>query len=305
MSRIGDIDDGRRILAIMRGFKWDNQSCAYDALFTSLWIIYFLGNEELRMKIFEALPLLANEFDKMLKEITTFNEANLCIRDNYFITVTEGPLQANFDRGHNQDVSDLVFHLLKKAMFSEDNNVKECFMLKFNCCKICVNVSCQNKAQEIIHVRQAQILNFDADINTNKSMSDMITQYFSQNKRKYYCKECKLEMLANNVVFSWPQIMCICFNGANMKCNFDKVLVLDQESYDLASVTYLIGAHFRVRFNINNIVYEYDGMIRNGTLIEVKGEHLFRGIYYDDEFNPNDEEIFMKAVAVFYVKTNK
>lgn len=284
---------------------WANNSCAYDALFTSLWIMYYVGNDELRIKIFDALPLLANEFEKMLKELSTFDEANIRIRENYFITNLDGPTPKNFNRGHFKDVSDLMFHLLAMTKFSVDDEVNECFMFKSSCTKVCVELLCPKINEECVHIRRVNLLNFDADIDTNNSMSGMISQYFIEKKRHFYCKECQINMNVNNVVFSWPQVMCICFNGKNMKCNFDKVVVLDQDTYDLASVTYLIGAHFRVLFNINNKVYEYDGMIKNGTLIEINIENPFRGIYYDDEFNPNDKEIFKKAVAIFYVKRNK
>ena len=70
----------------LSGFIWNNMSCAYDALFTTLWIIYFTGPDIMKKTFNSTLPLMAKMYREMSDNTLTFKEANDRIRDTYFIS---------------------------------------------------------------------------------------------------------------------------------------------------------------------------------------------------------------------------
>ena len=170
-------------------------------------------------------------------------------------------------------------------------------MFQYHCKKRCTNALCLNISREFICDRVLRCLHFGGDIDTTQTVPQMINQYFRLENRNYRCQVCNYQMEYSNILVSCPLIICICFNGTNVLCEFEKVAEINNEIYDFVSAIYIMGNHFRTRFSINNIAYEYDGMINNGVFKQIDTMNPFSGTIYNA-----DRSVFMKAMSVYYVK---
>ena len=111
----------------LKGFVWDNMSCAYDALFTSLYIIYSSGSDETRNLINSSLPIMGSNFDSMMNESLTLIVANDKIRDYYF-----NPNNDMFKRGVYAGMGDIINHLMKQPLIQIDATILDPFMFTYN-----------------------------------------------------------------------------------------------------------------------------------------------------------------------------
>lgn len=128
LLRNGDaitIDSEKRL--ILKGFVWHIMSCSHDALFTTLWIIYFLGRDEIRNTFNSTLPLMAKIYREMIGNTLTLGILTTIV---------------DFRRGVLQGVSDITSHLLLQCVLSADENEKDCFTFQYNCIKKCKNTLC-------------------------------------------------------------------------------------------------------------------------------------------------------------------
>lgn len=285
------IDSEKRL--ILKGFVWDNMSCSYDALFTTLWMIYFLGREEIRNTFNSTLPLMAKMYREMIGNTLTFKEANDRIRDTYFIST---PI-VDFRRGVFQGVSDITSHLLLQCVLSVDENEKDCFTFQYNCIKKCTNTLCIDISKERTSECALRCLFFGVDVDTTKTVTQMIIQYFALENRNFRCHVCSHQMVYTKSLVSCPLILCICFNGTSVLSEFEKVVVIKNETYDFVSALYLLGQHFRTRFNISNKAYEYDGILNGGVLKEINSKNAFCGTIFNV-----DKTVMMVAMSIYYVK---
>ena len=149
-------------------------SCSYDALFTTLWIIYFLGRDEIRNSFNSTLPLMAKMYREMIGKTLTFKEANDRIRDTYFIST---PI-VDYSRGVYQGISDITSHLLVQCVLSVEENEIDCFTFQYNCLKKCTNTLCTEISKETTSECALRCLFFGVDVDTTKTVTEMIIQFF-------------------------------------------------------------------------------------------------------------------------------
>ena len=179
--------------------------------------------------------------------------------------------------------------------FASDNN--DCFMFQYVSNRECANTTCLHYSKQEISSYSVRCLFFNADVIATQSVSQMIKKYFAELHDNFHCKRCSVVMNQNNVIISSPIIICISFSGIPIDCEFEPVIIVKDETYDLLSVIYLIGRHFRCRFNIDKIPYEYDGMIKDGEFKILEESNPFTGIIKDEMGT-----VVMFAVAMFYTK---
>ena len=187
-----------------------------------------------------------------------------------------------------------------QCVLSVDEDEKDCFTFQYNCIKKCTNTLCLNISKETISERVLRCLFFGSDIDRTQTVSQMINQYFGLENRNYRCQVCNHPMEYSNILVSCPLIICICFTGLNVLCELEMVVVVNNEIYDFISAIYLMGRHFRTRFSINNIAYEYDGTINRGIFTEIHTAKPFSGTIY----NVNGS-VLMSVMSVYYVKREK
>jgi hypothetical protein len=183
-------------------------SCAYDALFSTLWIIYSIGREEVEVTFNVTLPLMAKMFRDMIDNKVSFKKANDIIRDTYFIKSRV----RDYSRGVYQDISTITTHLQSQCVLSVDENENDCFMLQYHCKKKCTNALCLNISKEFVCERVLRLFYFGGDIDTTQTVPQMINQYFGLENRNYRCQVCEHQMIYSNILVSIPLILCICFN---------------------------------------------------------------------------------------------
>lgn len=280
-------------MPVFKGFKWEKNSCAYDALITSLWIIFSCGRDETRDRINSCLPLMGSKFSGMMDKSLTFLEANNQIRDYYFIPT----IKNDFSRGVYQGMGDLTNHIMTQSLITIDDDIFDSFMFEYKYHKKCLNSLCSQFSKQLISVCHCRCLNFNGESCAVIGVGNMILEHFSRENKNHRCLECEGPMDNINVIVYSPHIICVNFVGNIVESDIDKVIVCNLETYDLVSVIYLMPQHFRTRLNINNKAYEYDGMINHGVFREIQHDNPFPGSIAN-----NAGEVFMRVISVYYVK---
>ena len=276
----------------LKSFQWANMSCSYDAVFTTLWIVYSTGTEKLRAAFDDTLPFMGEMFTQMTNNTTSAAEANNKLRDYYY----KSSRKKCFARGVYQSVPEVIGHLLSQCIIPiHDEGMLDLFDFKNLCHKKCPHDSCEL----ISDLESDHCIFFNNDIDYTLSLSYMIQEHFRLEPVNYLCVECRLKMSLTYELVGCPQIACICFTGKDMESNFERVIHIGVVEYNLLSVVYLVGSnHFICRFCIDNIAYEYDGMVRFGAFREVTYDPPFPGTTYDA-----DNDKVMEVQAVYYTRS--
>jgi hypothetical protein len=285
------VEDGIfRDTSALRGFQWKDNSCAYDALFTTLWIVYFTGSEQLKLEFDESLPFMGQVFKQMIINTVSDVEAKNRMREQYF-----GKNDDRFRKGSFVALNDILIHFLQQCSISlviED--ASSIFDFKIICHKKCPSDFCVLKSNQ----RTNRSLYFGGDIDTSNSMTTMIEQLLGLDLRSYTCHDCNMMMATTNEVVVYPLIACISFSGDSVLCDIEKRMHICAVQYDLFCVIYFVSGHYKCRFNIANVAYEYDGMIQGGKLRKLLDDSPFPGTTYDAKGRPS-----MVAQVVCYIKS--
>jgi hypothetical protein len=283
-------EDVQEELDILQGFKWANNSCAYDALFTTLWVIYSTGYPRVREDIKSNLQVLGEAFDGMINHTMSRADANRQIRDNYY----KNDHVNDFSRGLYQGVCTILDHLLGQCVMSlVSSDDIDCFQFKYIRYSRCSSLSCVLKSDECLN----RVQSFNGEVDTFESVSVMIEQHYKPDNRSYRCMLCDIAMDITNVVVSLPLIVCICFTGELVGCEFERNIVINDVQYELSSVIYGDGSHFKSRLNVSGSAYAYDGMISSGKFKAIGQTDFFPGTVYH-----TTGDIVMTANSVFYIR---
>ena len=246
-------DGSIRDTSSLGGFQWKDNSCAYDALVTSLWIAYSTGSDQLKVAFNDSLPFMVQNLKQMINHTMSDVEANNRNREQYFRGNDD-----RFKKGSHAALNDILIHLLQQYLSSMAlEDVSRVFDFKILCHNKCPSDFCELKSNQITN----RSLYFGSDIDTSNSMTTMIEQLLGLNQSSYICHDCNMMMMTTNEVVEYPLIACISFSGDTVLCNFEKRMHIRAVQYDLFCVIYHIPHHYKCRFNIANIAYEYDGMI--------------------------------------------
>ena len=263
-------------------------SCSYDALFTTFWIIYTTGCPRIREQIKSNLQVLGDAFDGMINCTISRADANRQIRDNYYQNDSDN----DFSRGIFQCIPDILDHLHNQCVMSllliDDI---DCFQIKYMRYSRCPSISCLLKSDECL----TRTLYFNGDVNTFDSVNVMIEQHFQPDNRSFKCTLCDVIMDVTNVIISVPFIVCICFTGDIVGCEFERNIIINQVPYELTSVIYKKGCHFKCRLNVGGSVYAYDGMINSGKFESIGPTNPFPGTVFDSLGG-----VVMIAQSIFY-----
>jgi hypothetical protein len=108
---------------------------------------------------------------------------------------------------------------------------------------------------------------------------------------------CGVTRQVTNVIVSVPLIVCICLTGTLIGCEFERNVIIKEVPYELVSVIYAKGCHFKCRINVSGNAYAYDGMINGGKFQSLGQTVSFPGTVYDSA-----GAIIMTAQAVFYMR---
>ena len=265
-------------------------SCSYDAVFTTFWILYSTGSPRIREHIKSDLYVLGTAFDGIMNHTITRADANKQIRDTYF----QNTFDHDFTRGLFQSIPTVLDHLLSHCVMSllSDGDV-DCFQTKYiRHCK-CPSISCILKSDECLQ----RALNFNGK--WIQSVNVMFDQHFEPDKRHFKCDLCGVLMDVTNAVVSLPLIMCITFAGVIVGCEFERNIIIKEVPYELVSVIYAKGCHFKCRLNVSGSAYTYDGMIKSGEFESIGDNDPFPGTVYH-----RDGKITMNAQAIIYVRKN-
>ena len=169
----------------------------------------------------------------------------------------------------------------------------DCFEIKYMRYSRCSSLSCLLKSDECLR----RVLHFNGDVDTFESVSIMIEQHFQPDNRSFKCMLCGITMDVTNVIVSVPLILCICFTGVLVGCVFETNIIINEVPYELVSVIYAKGCHFKCRLNVSNIAYTYDGMINSGIFQSIGPTDSFPGTVFDSLGN-----ILMTAQSIFYMR---
>lgn len=275
---------------ILQGFDWENMSCSYDAVFTTFWILYSTGYPRIREHIKSDLNVLGNAFDGMMNQTLSRADANKQIRDTYF----QNNRDNDFTRGVFQSIPTVLDHLLSQCVMSLiSSDDIDTFLTKYMRYCRCPSLSCGLKFDECVK----RVLNFNGEVDTFESVSIMLEQHFEPNNRHFKCELCNELMVVTNVIVSMPLVVCICFTGALVGCEFERNIIIREVPYELVSVIYAKGCHFKCRLNVNGSAYTYDGMIKGGKFQSIGQNDPFPGTVYHSE-----GEIIMNAQSIIYVR---
>ena len=127
----------------------------------------------------------------------------------------------------------------------------------------------------------------------------MIEQLFELNQKSFVCHDCNMMMTTTNEIVEYPLIACVSFTGDKVLRDLEKRMHIRSTHYDLLCVIYHDSHHYKCRFNIANIAYEYDGMIQGGNLRKVLGDSTFPGTTYNARQQPS-----MVAQVAYYIKSS-
>ena len=284
-----DTEDVQEVLDL-EGFDWENMSCSYDAVFTTFWILYSTGSQRIREHIKSDLDILGNAFDGIMNHTISRADANKLIRDTYF----QNTVDHDFTRGLFQSIPTVLDHLLSHCVMSlVSSGDVDCFQTKFMRHSMCPSISCILKSDECLK----RALNFNGEVDTFEGVNIMFEQHFEPNKRHFKCDLCGVLMEVTNDVVSVPLIMCITFAGVIVGCEFERNIIIRDVPYELVSVIYAKGYHFKCRLNVGGSAYSYDGMIKGGKFQSIGEEDPFPGTVYH-----RDGEIIMNAQSIIYVR---
>jgi hypothetical protein len=99
-------------------------------------------------------------------------------------------------------------------------------------------------------------------------------------RRNHTCKVCGTVTTPVRKFIRPPFILAISVNGMGTK--IDQILNFEGANYSVFAVAYRGENHFNALIKLDDIVYEYDGIVRDGLFRQVASdEYVFNNVYRD------------------------
>ena len=273
----------------IRGFEYTNLTCAFDTILTSLLVLYDSETTQNKLLFGSALPYLSSSFDKLLDGSTSYALTKQQILNKIFYDVEGG-----FKRNSNQMIAFVTEFLFNPMTLSNTLSDQEhYFLLYYDDIKSCTNECCEINGS-ITTPRETCIIATSHDLNHESSMNAMISEFFHNNRRHYYCETCGIRMAEEKSITKLPRVIYISLCGTPITYDIDREIIINDVHYVLMIVTYSGSGHFTCRMNYNNRVVEYDGLKAGGKFRDVNDINAFNGVIR--ELGNTKRE----AVQIFY-----
>jgi hypothetical protein len=313
-----------RPLPNVYGFKWANNSCAFDSYIIILFYMYKSINNQIKQEFFRYHPTLINFFNIMSQipdngswsQIKT-DMLNLVYDTNYM-------RQSGFHLGQFISISTVYFALKSTSNLTQEtlqthmdltlqSNNQEYSMFE---CKFNKSFNCHAEVQQSTFHDYDSCSNEFPNPNSTivHSAQSFIDKKFKQMTYKQ-CQTCPIIPKSYNYdILKLPYILRIdlelyfdCLFTDNFYNTIDTVIVKQIYTYKLFAILYYKNRnHYFSRFKSDNAIYEYDGMknvnnqLYKSNCIEVQSL-VIRNTVLNQMRNQNSESLYMNYLIYILI----
>ena len=274
------------------GLKWANLSCSFDTVCTILLCLYSTFSLEQRRH----LQTSWGRFGDILASVDMRSKASVADAKRKMMEIfIRNPLDPIFVPGVMYSIETVYQFILAKHFLKTDN--EEDFMrVKYEITKECP-LGCHQYSQEYkkreLDLFSSVKVRIDPD---DTSVKVLIKNFWA--RRNHTCTVCNSVMTPMRKFARPLAILAISVNG--METKIDQILHDQGATYSVFAVAYRGESHFNALIRLDDIVYEYDGMVKDGLFRQVgSDEYVFNNVYRDTL------ERDMKAQIVWYTQFTK
>jgi hypothetical protein len=274
------------------GLKWANLSCSFDTVCTILICLYSVFSTEQKSHLQTAW----GTFGDILAHTDMRSKASVADTKRKMMEIfIRNPLDPVFVTGVMYSI-ETVYQVILAPHFLKTKDEGDFMRIKYEITKECP-LGCHQYSQEY----KKRELDLFSSVKLRTDLDDASVKVLIKNfwaRRNHTCTLCNSLMTPIRNFIRAPAILAVSVNG--MVTKIDQILNYEGAAYSVFSVAYRGEGHFIALIKLDDIVYEYDGMVNDGLLRQVASdEYVFNNVYRDTSRR------IMKAQIVWYTQYTK